>query len=146
MSDNQDRKDWKCYECKHTFLPNPPNFNCPQCGSTNTVPNYRILPKETTVTNSIPDEDILPGAPERVCHFQMRTTWKNVLGKDEDGLFSVKERVPIWECELTVRARGRALGEVIAVITESRAEYRSPCDPDMCPIYQTWKLQEELKK
>jgi hypothetical protein len=45
MSNDNEKKMWKCYACEHIFLPQFHDYNCPKCRSTNTVPNYSVTPK-----------------------------------------------------------------------------------------------------
>lgn len=39
-------KIWKCHSCGAFFIPNPPNFRCPQCSNERTVPTKEFDEKK----------------------------------------------------------------------------------------------------
>jgi len=55
MSTVQNHKEWKCLECKHTFLPSHPNYNCSKCGNEDTFPAH---PSTALESLTIPNFDI----------------------------------------------------------------------------------------
>jgi hypothetical protein len=43
MDSDQASKTWTCKNCEQEFAPELPNYNCPKCGSTKTVPTHVLL-------------------------------------------------------------------------------------------------------
>jgi hypothetical protein len=108
MSQEKYEKVWECKNCNIEFIPNPPNFNCPNCGQLHsTVPKREKREGEQLLQ--------VPALKpfERVCHFQ----------KNEGGVF----------CTLTGLERGGG-----GPLMMHGDLWYEPCEPSTCPIYQTW--------
>lgn len=112
-------KKWKCHTCGEEFNPSPPNYDCPKCKGKATSPIKLPEPKPSFI---VPKKQ----AFTQVCHFQLEPKSK----EQEFG-----------RCALT----GLATTPVGLGIVNVERIYYGPCDPEKCPMYQTWQIMKDYK-
>ena len=118
MPDGQTQ--WICKKCNHEFYPKSDNIKCPKCRSNSTVP---IVGQGKT-----PEARAIKRWKKEKLQDTLDSSWGCQFQEPE------VERVVLKGYNCSLRTYGTAA---------SLNAYRRPCNPEMCPMYQTWKLLKE---
>lgn len=114
--DSEEKKLWRCVGCGHLFEPDPPNFNCPNCGNKITVSTYDLRQQPRAAPRP-------RGPHKKVCQFQIASE-------------KTRKRKEYFKCGLT----GFASSQTFAGMDYRRLVHYDSCDLKLCPLYQTWSI------